>query len=480
MQLTDIFIRRPVLASVISLLILLLGLRAISVLELRQYPETENTVVTISTSYPGASSELIKGYITTPLQQAIAEADGIDYLSSISRQGVSVIEAHMRLNYNPNAAVAEIQAKVASQRNVLPFEAEDPVITSQVGDNTALMYLALYSDTLQAAQISDYLLRVVQPKLQAVPGVGKAKMLGNKIFAMRVWLDPERMAALNVTAADVSEVLKANNYLSGAGGTKGEFVKIDFRATTDAVDEQTFKKLVVSNRNGSLIRLEDIARTELGSEDYDTVNWYKGKMAIFMGIEPAPGANPLTVAQRVKDELKELQRDIPDSMQIFLPYDASQFIEDSIHEVFSTLIEAVLIVLVVIFLSLGSFRAALIPAVTVPLSLIGGAFLMLLMGFSVNLLTMLAMVLAIGLVVDDAIVMVENIHRHIEQGQSRVQAAILGARELGLPIIAMTTTLVAVYTPIGFMGGLVGTLFTEFAFSLAGAVLIYGVVALTL
>lgn len=480
MRFTDLFIRRPVLASVVSLLILLLGLRAITALDLRQYPKTENTVVTITTTYPGASSELIKGFITTPLQQAIAEADGIDYLSSVSRQGVSIIEAHMRLNYSANAAVAEIQAKVASQRNVLPTDTEDPVITAQVGDTTALMYLALYSDSLQAAQISDYLLRVVQPKLQAVPGVGKAKMLGNKVFAMRVWLEPERLNALGITAADVNQVLRANNYLSGAGGTKGEFVRTDISATTDATDLEGFRKLIVANRHGQLIRLEDIARTELGSEDYDTVNWYKGKLAIFVGIEPAPGANPLTVAKLVKQSIHSLQEEIPDSMQVFIPYDASQFIEDSIHEVFTTLLEAVLIVLAVIFLSLGSFRAALIPAVTVPLSLIGGAFLMLLMGFTINVLTMLAMVLAIGLVVDDAIVMVENIHRHIEQGESRLHAALLGARELGLPIIAMTTTLIAVYAPIGFMGGLVGTLFTEFAFSLAGSVLISGVVALTL
>lgn len=480
MKFTDLFIQRPVLASVVSLLILVLGLRAITVLELRQYPETENTVVTVTTAYPGANSELVKGFITNPLQQAIAEADGIDYLSSSSRQGSSVIEAHMRLNYDPNAAVAEIQAKVASQRNVLPAEAEDPVITSQTGETTALMYIALYSDSLDAAQLSDYILRVVQPKIQAVPGVGKAKVLGNKTFAMRIWLDPERMASLGVTATDVSDVLKENNYLSGAGSTKGNFVKIDLRATTDAVNEAEFRRLVVGNRNGTLVRLEDVADTELGSEDYDSVNWYKGKMAIFMGIEQAPGANPLTVAKAVKLQLKDIERDLPDAMQILLPYDASQFIEDSINEVFTTLIEAVAIVLAIIFLSLGSLRAALVPAVTVPLSLIGGAFLMLAMGFSINLLTMLALVLAIGLVVDDAIVMVENIHRHIEEGQPRLQAAILGARELGLPVIAMTTTLIAVYAPIGFMGGLVGTLFTEFAFSLAAAVLVSGVVALTL
>jgi multidrug efflux pump len=480
MKFTDLFVNRPVLASVVSLLILVLGLRAIFSLEVRQYPETKDTVVTITTAYPGASSELVQGFITTPLQQAIAEADGIDYLSSISRQGTSIIEAHMRLNFDPNAAVAEIQAKVSSQRNVLPAEAEDPVITSQTGDRTALMYMAFYSDDMKPSQITDYLLRVVQPKLQAVEGVGKAALLGNKVFAMRIWLDPERMAALDVTAKDVANVLRANNYLSGVGETKDNYVTIDLGTTTDVTRPQEFQNLVVSNRNGTLVRLRDVAKTELGAEDYDSTNWYKGKMAIFMGIEQAPGANPLTVAKRVHKAYEEIQQDLPSGLHSVLPYDASVFIDDSINEVIRTLAEAVAIVLLVIFLSLGSMRAALIPSVTVPLSLIGGAFLMLVMGFSLNLLTLLAMVLAIGLVVDDAIVVVENVHRHIELGKPRYQAAIDGARELGLPIIAMTTTLIAVYAPIGFMGGLVGTLFTEFAFSLAGAVLISGIVALTL
>ena len=480
MRFTDLFIHRPVLASVVSLLLLVVGLRSIASLEVRQYPEIEDTVVTVTTSYPGASSELVKGFITTPLQQAIAEADGIDYLSSTSRQGTSTIEAHMRLNFDPNAAVAEIQAKVASQRSVLPAEAEDPVITSQTGDPTALMYLAFFSDVMEPSQITDYLLRVVQPKLQAVSGVGKARLIGNKTFAMRIWLDPARMAALGVTATDVTEVLRANNYLSGAGQTKGRFVAIDLGVTTDVAREQDFRNLVVRAADGALVRLSDIAETELGAEDYDSSTWYKGKTAIFTGIEQAPGANPLTVARAVRAELEEIEAQLPEGLQVRVPYDASEFIEDSINEVFLTLAEAVAIVLVVIYLSLGSMRAAVIPAVAVPLSLIGGAFLMLLMGFSINLLTLLAMVLAIGLVVDDAIVVVENVHRHIEMGKSRFRAAIDGARELGLPIIAMTTTLVAVYAPIGFMGGLVGTLFTEFAFSLAGAVLISGVVALTL
>nr|WP_305907948.1 efflux RND transporter permease subunit [Methylomarinum sp. Ch1-1]MDP4520747.1 efflux RND transporter permease subunit [Methylomarinum sp. Ch1-1] len=334
MKFTDLFIHRPVLASVISLLILVIGLRSILVLDVRQYPKTEDTVVTISTVYPGASSDLVKGFITTPLQQAIAEAEGIDYLSSTSRQSSSTIEAHMRLNYNPNAAVAEIQAKVASQRNVLPEEAEDPVITSQTGDRTALMYLALYSDTLSPAQITDYMLRVIQPKMQAVAGVGKAQMLGNKTFAMRIWLDPQRMAALGVTANDVAEVLRTNNFLSGAGQTKGDYVMMDLSATTDVADEQDFRQLVVGNRNGTLVRLGDVAQTEMGSENYDSINWYKGKNAIFMGIEQAPGANPLVVAQNARKALNELEDELPEALKVLVPYDASQFIQDSINEVF--------------------------------------------------------------------------------------------------------------------------------------------------
>jgi multidrug efflux pump len=480
MNFTDLFVRRPVLASVISLLILLVGVRAIFSLEVRQYPETQDTVVTVTTSYPGASSDLIKGFITTPLQQAIAEADGIDYLFARSTQGSSTIEAHMQLNYDPNAAVAEIQAKVASQRNVLPAEADDPVIDSTTGDTTALMYLAFYSDSMRPSQITDYLLRVAQPKLQAVPGVAKAELIGNKTFAMRIWLDPRRMAALGVSANDVRDVLQANNYLAGVGQSKGVYTAINLTATTDLANVEDFRKLVVSSADGTLVRLDDIATPELGAENYDSTSWYKGKPAIFVGIKPAPGANPLEVAKRVRELVPEIRRQLPEGLAVHIPYDASVFIEDSIDEVFKTLIEAVGIVLIVIYLSLGSMRAAVVPAVAVPLSLVGGAFLMLLMGFSVNLLTLLAMVLAIGLVVDDAIVVVENVHRHVEMGESRFAAALSGARELALPIIAMTTTLVAVYAPIGFMGGLVGTLFTEFAFALAGAVLISGIVALTL
>lgn len=480
MKFTDIFINRPVLASVVSLLILVLGLRAIGALEVRQYPETKNTVVTVTTPYPGASSDLIKGFITTPLQQAIAEADGIDFMFSRSIQGQSVIEAHMKLNYDSNAALAEIQAKVASRRNVLPPEAENPIIDSTVGDSTSLMYMAFYSETMEVAQINDYLLRVVQPKLQAVSGVAKANLIGDQTFSMRAWLDPERMSALDVTAQDVQDVLRQNNYLAGVGRTKGAYVATNLTITTDATDVETFENLVVRTENGTLVRMRDIAEVELWPETTDSLNWYKGQPAIFIGIDPTPGANPLTVAKDVQALLPEIRAQLPEGLEAHIPYDASEFIQESIDEVFLTLAEAMAIVLFVIFMALGSWRAAIIPAVAVPLSLIGGAFLMLLAGFSINLLTLLALVLAIGLVVDDAIIVVENVHRHIEEGKKRYEAALIAARELALPIIAMTTTIAAVYAPIGFMGGLVGALFTEFAFALAGAVLISGVVALTL
>ncbi len=480
MNFTDTFVERPVLASVVSLLILVLGIRAIFALEVRQYPDTKNTVVTVSTTYPGASGELVKGFITTPLQQAIAEADGIDYLTSSSRQGVSNIEVFMKLDYDPKDAVAEIQAKVASQRNVLPQEADDPVIDSRTGDTSSLMYIAFHSDTMHPSQITDYLLRVVRPRLQAIPGVAKATMFGHKTFAMRVWLNPRKMAAFGVTASDVRQVLLSNNYLAGAGETKGDFVAVDLSATTDVSRVEDFDNLVVRVQDGTLVRLSDVAETELGSEDYDSGGWYNGDTAVYIGIDPVPGSNPLDVATRVHQAIPEIEAQMPTAMEVMIPYDASEFIEASIKEVFRTLGEAILIVLLVIFICLGSVRAAFVPAIAVPLSLVGGAFLMLLMGFSINLLTLLAMVLSIGLVVDDAIVVVENVHRHIENGLSAFDASIRGARELWLPIIAMTTTLVAVYAPIGFMGGLVGSLFIEFAFALAGAVVISGIVALTL
>lgn len=479
MRFTDIFVRRPVLATVVSLLILIMGLRSILDLEVRQYPELESTTVTVTTAYPGADSDLVKGFITTPLQQAIAEAEGIDYLSSTSSQGISTIEARMVLNYDANDALAEIQAKVASQRDVLPEDSRDPVISSTTGESTALMYISFYSDSIQVPEITDYLTREVQPRLQALAGVGKADLLG-RTFAQRVWIDPMRLAAINMTPQDLVDILLRNNYLAGIGNTRDEYVRIDLVSNADVNDPNQFRQLVIKQTGDSIIRLEDVARTELGSQTYETINNYKGKPATFIAVEIAPGENPLDVAALVRAELPDIRSQLPEGLQVELPYDASEFIDSSIKEVVKTLVEAILIVLLVVFLTLGSLRAAIVPSVAVPLSLIGGAFIMLLLGFSLNLLTLLAMVLAIGLVVDDAIIIVENVHRHIEQGEGRFEAALHGAREMATPVIAMTTTLVAVYAPIGFMGGLVGSLFTEFAFTLAGAVLVSGVVALTL
>jgi len=480
MMITDIFVRRPVLASVISLLILVVGLRAVTLLDLREYPETQSTVVTVTTVYPGADGELIQSFITAPLQRAISEAEGIDYLVSESGQSISRIQVHMKLNYDPHAAIAEIQAKVASQRNVLPQEAEDPVIYSGTGGSMALMYIAFYGDEMTPPEITDYLRRTVLPKLQATPGVAKAQTNGDQSFAMRVWMDPVRMAALGVTATDVHDTLRQNNFLAGVGNTKGDYVAVNLTASTGISTEQAFGDLVIRKEEGALVRLRDVADVELGAKSYQITSWYNGQMAIMVGVETAPGANPLTVAADIRDVMPEIERQLPSGLKVSLVHDTSEDIEDSIEEVFKTLAEAVLIVLFLVYLSLGSWRAAIVPAVSVPLSLIGGAFLMMMFGFSINLLTLLAMLLAIGLVVDDAIVVVENVHRHIQEGETPIQAAIKGGRELAMPIISMTTTLLAVYAPIGFMGGLVGILFTEFAFSLAGAVLISGIVALTL
>ncbi|MBY6203631.1 efflux RND transporter permease subunit [Halomonas denitrificans] len=478
MRFTDLFVRRPVLSTVVSLLILLLGARAALELEVRQYPELQSTTVTVTTAYPGADSELVKGFITTPLQQAIAEAEGIDFLASTSGQGVSTIQARMVLNYDANDALAEIQAKVASQRNVLPEAARDPVITSTTGESTALMYIAFFSESMPVPEITDYLIREVQPRLQALQGVGKAELIG-RTFAQRIWIDPQRLAAIDLTARELIDVLLANNYQAGIGNTRDELVRIDLSTDTDVSDPEQFRRLVIKEDDGGIVRLGDIARTELGSQTYSSIANYKGQPSTYVAIEMAPGGNPLQVAERVRNELPGIRDQLPDGLAVELPYDASEFIDQSIDEVIKTLVEAVLIVLVVVFLSLGSLRAALVPSLAVPLSLIGGALIMLLFGFSLNLLTLLALVLAIGLVVDDAIIIVENVHRHIEEGETPFEAALHGAREMATPVIAMTTTLIAVYAPIGFMGGLVGALFTEFAFTLAGAVLVSGVVALT-
>ncbi len=481
MRLTDLFIRRPVVATVVNLLILLAGYQAIRVLNVRQYPRSDIAVISVQTTYVGANADLVRGFITTPLERVIASADGIDYLESQSAQSLSTISAHLKLNYDVNAALTQIQAKVAQVRNDLPPEAEAPIIeVATADDQYAAMYLSFYSDELDQNQITDYLTRVVQPKLSAVSGVQRADILGARTFAMRVWLKTDRMAALNISPSEVRQALAANNYLSAVGATKGSMISVNLVANTDVRTPEEFRKLVLRHQNGAIVRLEDVADVSLGAESYDEEVRFSGKKATFMGIWVLPTANSLDVVRAVRAEIPDIERRLPEGMHAGIPYDSTVYINDALHEVFKTLSETLLIVIAVIFLFLGTWRSVLIPVVAIPISLIGAAFLMLLFGFTLNLLTLLAIVLAVGLVVDDAIVVVENVDRHLQEGLSAFDAAILGARELLGPIIAMTITLAAVYAPIGIQGGLTGALFREFAFTLAGAVVVSGVVALTL
>lgn len=477
---TDLFINRPVLAMVISLFIFVLGLRAIFELPVRQYPKMENTVITVTTAYPGAAASLVQGFITTPLEKKVASAGGIDYITSTTTQGVSTISVYVRLNYDPNVAFTNVMSKVAEAKYELPKESEDPVITKSTGDTFALMYVSFSSPQMSSEQITDYISRVVQPKLETVPGVSEAKILGGDNFAMRIWLNSRRMAALGVTPADISQSLLNNNFQSTAGSTKGKYVSLAISASTDLQNEKGFKDLVIKEKDGRLVRLSDVANVKLGSESYDSSVYFNGKKAIFMAINATPEANPLTVISKVKKVLPELEATFPPTLKANIVFDSTTFIKASLYEVLKTILEATIIVIVIIFLFIGSIRSVTIPVVTIPLSLIGVFGLMLGMGYSINLLTLLALVLAIGMVVDDAIVVVENIHRHIEAGLSPFDAAVVGAREIAFPVIAMTLTLAAVYAPIGFMGGVTGALFKEFAFSLAGAVIISGVIALTL
>ena len=481
MKFTDIFINKPVLAMVVSLFILLLGLRSFNELNVRQYPELQNAVVTVSTAYYGADADLMQGFVTTPLEREVASAEGIDYLTSTSAAGISTIQAYIRLDYDANEALTQIAAKVNKLRSQLPAESEDPVIDLQQGQQIAAMYVSFASDQLDNNQITDYLMRAVEPRIATIPGVQRADILGAGTFAMRVWLKPDRMAALGVTASDVHAALQANNVLSALGSTKGQMVAVDLTARTDLRNAEEFRQLIVREQDGAIVRLGEIADVELGSENYGTSVRINGDAATFMGIFVSPDANSLEVIEEVRKVWdNEIVPQLPEGIVATIPYDSTESIQDAINEVVKTIIEAVVIVIVVIFLFLGSLRSVVIPAVTVPLSLVGALFLMLLMGFTINLLTLLAMVLAIGIVVDDAIIVLENIHRHIEEGMSPHDASIKGARELAWPVVAMTTTLVAVYLPIGFQGGLTGVLFTEFAFTLAGSVLLSGIIALTL
>jgi len=481
MKLTDLFIRRPVLAIVVNLVILIAGLQSIRTLAVRQYPRSDVAVINVTTAYVGASADLVRGFITTPLERVIASADGIDYIESTSAQGVSTITVHLKLNYDTNAALTQIQAKVAQVRNTLPPEAEAPIIDLQTADaQFAAMYIGFSSAILDQNQITDYLTRVVQPKLSAVSGVQRADILGDRTFAMRVWLKPEKMAALRISATDVRTALARGNYLSALGRTKGSMVSVNLIANTDLKSAEEFRQIVVKEENGVIVRLGEIADVVLGAENYDTDVRFSGQTATFMGIWVLPTVNSLEVVKRVRGALPEIQAQLPAGIKAGVAYDSTVYIENAIDEVLKTLGETLLIVIVVIYLFLGSVRAVMIPVVAIPISLVGAVFLMLVAGFSINLLTLLAIVLSVGLVVDDAIVMVENVERHLSLGQRPIEAALAAARELVGPIIAMTITLATVYTPVAIQGGLTGTLFREFAFTLAGAVIVSGIVALTL
>ncbi|HEX3319526.1 MAG TPA: efflux RND transporter permease subunit [Terriglobales bacterium] len=481
MKFTDLFVKRPVLAIVVNLVILIAGLQSIRSLSVRQYPRSDIAIVKVSTVYVGANADLVRGFITTPLERVIASADGIDYMESSSAQGMSTITVHLKLNYDTNAALTQIQAKVAQVRNDLPPEAEAPVIDLETADNQfASMYIGFSSTDLDQNQISDYLTRVVQPRLSAISGVQRADILGDRTFAMRIWLKPDRMAALGISPTQVHDALAKNNYLSALGQTKGSMTSVNLVANTDLRTADEFRQLVVKNENGNVVRLGEIADVVLGAQNYDSEVRFNGETATFMGIWVLPTANSLEVIKNVRAAIPGIQAELPAGMKVGIPYDATAYIQDAIHEVLSTLTETLLIVIVVIFLFLGSMRSVLIPVVAIPISLIGAVFLMLAAGFTINLLTLLAIVLSVGLVVDDAIVMVENVERHLQMGKSPKQAAMDAARELVGPIISMTITLAAVYAPIGIQGGLTGALFREFAFTLAGAVIVSGIVALTL
>jgi len=480
-MITDLFIRRPVLAIVVNLLIIIAGLQAIRTLNVRQYPRSENSAVTITTVYVGASADLVRGFVTTPLERAIAAADGIEYMESQSTLGVSTINVRLKINYDATRALAEISSKVDQVRRDLPPEAEVPVINVESADSQfASAYLSFTSDILKQNEITEYLVRIVQPRLTAIQGVQRADVLGARTFAMRIWLKPDRMAALNISPAQVRQALAANNFLAALGRSKGSLIQVNLTANTNLNTVDEFRQLALRDQNGTIVRLGDIADVTLGAEDYDAEVRFSGQTAVFMGIWPLPNANSLDVIKRVQAEMKSIQRDLPSGLQARVAYDGTKYINSAIHEVLNTLGDTLLIVIVVIFLFLGSFRSVLIPLVAIPVSLIGAVFLMQAFGFTVNLLTLLAVVLSVGLVVDDAIVVVENVERHLGEGKSPLEAALLGARELVGPIIAMTITLAAVYLPIGLQGGLTGSLFREFAFTLAGAVTISGIVALTL
>ncbi|NNJ15023.1 MexW/MexI family multidrug efflux RND transporter permease subunit [Pseudomonas putida CSV86] len=480
MRFTDLFVRRPVLALVVSALITLMGLFALGKLPIRQYPLLESSTITITTEYPGASAELMQGFVTQPITQAVSSVEGIDYLASSSMQGRSTITLRMILNRDPTQALTQAMAKVNQVRYRLPEKAYDPVVELSAGDSTAVAYVGFSSETLSIPELSDYLSRVVEPQFSGIDGVVKVQTFGGQNLAMRLWLDSERMAGRGVTAGDVAEAVRRNNYQATPGQVRGQYVLADIRVDTDLTSVEAFRDLIVRNDGRDLVRLRDIGSVELSAAMTQTSATMDGKPAVHLGLFPTPSGNPLVIVDGIRKLLPQIQQTLPPGVKVALAYETARFIDASIKEVLHTLLEAMLIVVAVIWLCLGSLRSVAIPVLAIPLSMLGAAALMLSFGFSLNLLTLLAMVLAIGLVVDDAIVVVENVHRHIEEGQTPVAAALAGAREIAGPVVAMTLTLAAVYAPIGLMGGLTGTLFREFALTLAGAVIISGIVALTL
>jgi multidrug efflux pump len=481
MSFTDLFIRRPVLAIVVNLLIAIGGLWALRSLNVRQYPRLESATITVITPYVGADADLVRGFITTPLERAIAAADGIDFIESQSVQGLSTINVRLKLNYPATDALSDVSARVNQVRGDLPPEAEVPAINIEPSDaQVAAMYLSFGSDILEDNQVTDYLIRIVQPRLSALEGVQRADILGGRTFAIRAWLKPEQLAALNVSPSAVREALAQNNYLSAVGQSKGRLLQLNLTANTHLNTLEEFKDLVVREENGALIRLSDVADVVLGADTYEQDVRLSGRKEVFMGIWVLPNANSLDVIERVRAELDTINAELPSGMRATVAFDSTDYIDHAVREVTRTLFETVLIVMLVIFLFLGSLRTVLVPVVAIPVSLIGALLLIQTFGFTLNLLTLLAIVLSVGLVVDDAIVVVENVERHVRLGQPPLQAALLGARELVGPIIAMTIILAAAYAPIGLQGGLTGALFREFAFTLAGAVTISGIVALTL
>ena len=477
---TDLFVQRPVLASVVSLLILVIGIRAGLSLSILQYPKTTTAQVTVTTVYYGADPDVVAGFITQPLENAIAQADGIDYMTSQSQSGVSTITVFLRLNFDSNKALNQINIQINGVLNQLPQGSQQPQIQISAGQTLDPLYLGLTSKVLTTTQINDYILRVVQPQMQAVDGVQKVELLGQQNFAMRAWLDPGKLAGYGLTATDVYTALAANDYVSGLGNTRGQMVQVNLTASTDLHSLSDFSKLIIRQQNGSIVRLRDVGTVVLGSDNYDSVASADGQTGIFAAVQVAPGASLLKTINAVKATLPTIQAQLPEGLRATIAYDASEFVTSSIHEVVITLLEALGIVTLVVFVFLGSVRSVLIPVIAIPLSLVGTLAMMQAFGFSINLLTLLALVLAIGLVVDDAIIVVENVNRHLSDGMAPIPAAMLAAEELGAPIIAMTVVLIAVYVPIALQSGLTGALFTEFALTLVGAVTISAVVALTL